>query len=526
MPASASRTRLLLALAGLAMASPALAQDAARLQAIEQQIRALQTELARLRRDAAARDAETRAAREEAARARAEAQAAQRREVQAAQRREAQAAEQRSGVAAPPAAAPPPPETGRLTFPGNRPTFTSADGRFAASVGGQVQFDVGGYLRGSPGTPDNRGVPNMDNFGQNLRRGRLIFGLRYDDFSLNVTPDFGGSPDGSPTLYEASFNWNPVRPLTLTLGYYKPWYSLQDSMSSNDFLFLERPSIVEVARNVSAGDGRASVGGRWAENRYFVSGYLTGGSYGGNSAAQGVPDQTGGVVRIAGRPIADPDLDLHLGLSGSYAFDIRRTAANGQQLQLRDRPELRIDQSRLIDTGLLNADRAYTWGPEFGLRWRNFLLQGEYIRIGVEQSEAAGVPRPDLGFEGGYVEASWVLTGEPRLYSTSGAAFGRPNPREPFSLHGGGWGAWEVMARYSVADLNDRLVRGRSQASTGGAYGGRQEVVGMGVSWYPNNLLRFMLNWDIVQVDRLNTAGTIQIGQRFHTIALRTQLAF
>ena len=38
-------------------------------------------------------------------------------------------------------------------------------------------------------------------------------------------------------------------------------------MSSNDFLFLERPSIVEIARSIAAGDGRAAVGGRWAAER-------------------------------------------------------------------------------------------------------------------------------------------------------------------------------------------------------------------------------------------------------------------
>jgi phosphate-selective porin OprO/OprP len=160
------------------------------------------------------------------------------------------------------------------------------------------------------------------------------------------------------------------------------------------------------------------------------------------------------------------------------------------------------------------------------MRWRNFMLQGEYQQINVEQSQANGALRPDLTFEGGYVEASWVMTGEPRRYSTSSAAFGRPNPRNPFSLKEGGWGAWELMARYSVADLNDKVTRGRAQAATGGVYGGRQEVVGLGLSWYPTSFLRFMLDWNIVNVDRLNAAGTQQIGDRFHTIGLRSQMAF
>jgi phosphate-selective porin OprO and OprP len=389
-----------------------------------------------------------------------------------------------------------------------------------------VQYDVGGALQGPPPNPNTRvTAPNLDTFGENLRRARLYFGFRYDDVLVNLTPDFGGAPDGSPSLYEANFNWSPVKPLTLTLGYYKPQYTLQDSMSSNDFLFLERPSIVEISRSIAAGDRRAVAGGRWAAERYFAAGYLTGDTYGSNSTNQATTGQTGTALRLAGLPYKDEDTDLLLGVSGSAAFDIRRQA-NGQTLQLRDQPEWRIDQRRLIDTGAINADSASAWGPEFGLRWRNFLLQGEYIRIGVNQAQVGAGPHPDLNFEGGYVETSWVITGEPRRYVPSAGAFGRPNPAHPFSFDGGGWGAWEAMARYSVADLNDKVARGVPQSVTGGVFGGRQMVVGLGLSWYPTNYLRFMLDWNIVNVDRLNAAGTTQIGQRFHTIGLRSQLAF
>jgi len=52
-------------------------------------------------------------------------------------------------------------------------------------------------------------------------------------------------------LYEEAFA------AFVRLGYFKPWFSLYDSQSSNDFLLMERPSIVEIARNVAAGDARA-----------------------------------------------------------------------------------------------------------------------------------------------------------------------------------------------------------------------------------------------------------------------------
>ncbi|TCH99818.1 porin [Roseococcus sp. SYP-B2431] len=507
------RSALLLAsvsLMAMGAAQPAQAQDAGRLQAIEAQIRSLQGELNRMRRESSRREGEARAAREEAATARAEASAAQRSAAQA--------------VAAAPAAAPAEPPV-RLAMPGGRPTFTSPDGRFSASVGALIHFDMGGYIRDGRGNPDTRGVPKMNSFGTNLRRARIPFSFRYDDFTLNVTPEFGGSPDGSPSLYEANINWNPVRPLTITAGYFKPWLTLGDSTSSNAFLFMERPSIVDVGRSIAAGDSRASFGARWADRRWFASAYLTGAAYGSQSSALATPQQTGGAFRVAGRPIASEDWDMHLGFSTSMAFDIGRTA-NGQTIQLRDRPELRIDNNRLIDTGAIAADNAYQWGPEFGLRWRNFMLQGEYMRIGVDQAKAGAAPRPDLAFEGGYVEASWVMTGERRSYSTSSAAFGGIRPARPFSFRDGGMGAFELVGRYSVIDLNDHVTRGRSASSTGGVFGGRQEVIGAGINWYPNNNMRFMLQWNNVNVDRLNASGTTQIGQRFDTVAMRMQASF
>ena len=508
-----------LTLAAVIAAPPALAQEAARLSQIEAQIRALQAELARVRRDLAARDGEVRAARQDAARTRA--------------LTERQARAPTPVVVASPVVSPPPLPTraaeadnpGFLSFPKGRPTFTSEDKRFSAAVGLQLHYDIGDYFQGSR-APDTRGVPRLDTFGQNLRRARIPFVFKYDDFQINLTPEFGGSPDGTPTLFEANINWTPVKPLTLTVGYYKPQITLQDSMSSNDFLFLERPSIAEVARGIAAGDARAVVGARYGAERYFLTGYLTGGTYGSQTAAGATPQQTGVTARAAGRPVASEDWDLHLGFSASDAFRIQRTSA-GQTINLQDRPELRIDQNRLVSTGVLNARSAYEYGPEFGVRWKNFLVQGEYIRLGVDRNNGgAAVATPGLSFDGGYVEASWVITGEPRSYVPEGGAFGAPKPKQPFSLKTGGSGAFELVGRYSHIDLNDRVTRALAASATGGVYGGSQDVYAVGLNWYPNAQLRVMLDYDFITVDRLNPSGTIQIGQRVQAVALRAQAAF
>ena len=89
--------------------------------------------------------------------------------------------------------------------------------------------------------------------------------------------------------------------------------------------------------------------------------------------------------------------------------------------------------NKLINTASLTARNAYGWGPEFGFRWRNFLVRGEYIQIGVNRSVTNRVEDPHLFFTGGYVEAAWTLTGEPRLYNPFITAFDRPIPAHPLS---------------------------------------------------------------------------------------------
>ena len=97
-----------------------------------------------------------------------------------------------------------------------------------------------------------------------------------------------------------------------------------------------------------------------------------------------------------------------------------------QTLTLSDRPELRIDPTTLISTGALagvsgaqvySVEAAGTYGPLFA--------QGEYFWYNVDRNNLPA-PLPSTKFEGGYVQASYVLTGEtastmrvPRLMAAS-----------------------------------------------------------------------------------------------------------
>ena len=119
------------------------------------------------------------------------------------------------------------------------------------------------------------------------------------------------------------------------------------------------------------------------------------------------------------------------------------------------------------------------------------------------------------------MQAGFVLTGESHKYNPGSASYAGIVPDNPFSLTGGGWGAWEVAGRASTINLNDRLG-----VATGVA-GGQQTVYTLALNWYVNRNIRFMFNYlhgnVAKQVSATNFGDT---GSKFDAVAMRTQFAF
>jgi len=265
-------------------------------------------------------------------------------------------------------------------------------------------------------------------------------------------------------------------------------------------------------------------------DNFYASLYYTGGQIGDG----GTDEQTAVVGRAAYLIAPNPDLNVHIGASGTHVFEVNQDGA--QTLNLRDRPELRIDATRLAFTGSLATESAQAYGPEFGMNWKNLYLQGEYYRYDIERQGAVS----DADFDAWYIMGSYILTGETKRYDIKSASFGAPRPAGPFGF-GNSPGVWEVAARYSATDLNDNdsstfcpATGGTSlnPASTSSCIrGGEQDIITLGLNWYPNRNVRFMLNYLIADVDRRAYSNTslasggpnVQIGQDYQALALRTQ---
>jgi phosphate-selective porin OprO/OprP len=458
----------------------------------------------------------------------------------------------------------------KVTFPNGRPTFATADGRFTASLRGQLQLDTAAYFQSAPGpvtTDLRRDGPALGSSSSNVdaahardlkdgadwRRARVgVEGVVYGDWDYRLLFDFGGTGvENAGQLYEAWAQYSGLRPWRIRGGAWAQPIGLEDQMSTNDQLFLERPGISDVARSLAAGDTRIGAGAFGYGDRWFASADVTGRTIGvvntgtvigatpGNvGTPQTFGDQLGFVGRVAVTPFHGGDWRINFGLHGSYVDRPADTAgpdvtgasvAKGFAIRLRDTPELRVDGTQFVDTGSIPANDAGTVGAEFAAQKGSLFLEGEYERLFVGRSD--GVASPD--FSGFYVEGSWVITGERRLYNPSTAAFDGPRVAHPFSLRDGGWGAWELALRYSDANLNYNSGPLGSAPGVDAIRGGDQQVWSAGLNWYPNQAIRFMLDYDHVRIGRLSpsavnfgTPAGAQIGQSYDAVAVRSQVAF
>ena len=177
-------------------------------------------------------------------------------------------------------------------------------------------------------------------------------------------------------------------------------------------------------------------------------------------------------------------------------------------------PEMAVDASRTVDTGNIDANHAREFGFETAATYAGFYGQGGWFRYEIDRRTA--VPNPH--FNGWYTFLSYSLTGEQHPYDPATASFRNLRPAKPLGSPGG-WGAWEVLARYSNIDLDYQPF---AAAASGGIPGGQQDVWTIGLNWYPNNAIKFQLNYNNIQVNHINApANDISA----NAVMLRSQIA-
>lgn len=416
-----------------------------------------------------------------------------------------------------------------VTLTNARPTIATADGNFKFALRSIAQFDAAHYNESPRTTANDLGS------GTNFRRARLgVEGTAFKDWNFALWGEFGGSGGESAILNQAYVEyagWKPFgleEPVRLRLGAWATPSGLEDATSNTEGLFLERPAIAEMVRNFATGDGRSGVGATARGRGWYASAVLTGKVVGVPSTTE-LDQQSGFATRVAFSPIHGADYDVHIGANIQGILNPADTAAgplSTRAVRLQERPELRVSGIRLVDTGVIASDGLTAYGLEGGASWHNLYAAAEWYRVDVNREAVPpAVSAFDPSFTGWYVQGAWAITGEHHAWTNANGGFVGIKPAKPFDRRKATWGAWEVAARYSVLDLDDHAGVFGAVAPAGAIRGGEQKISTVGLNWYPNSVVRFLLDYQWVDVKRLNAAGA-NIGEDVNVVSFRSQYAF
>jgi phosphate-selective porin OprO/OprP len=345
---------------------------------------------------------------------------------------------------------------------------------------GQLQADTYWFDQDADSKAAYGDIQNAEEF----RRARIAMLGNYGAADYRMEVDFALA--GRPTILDM---WTGFRCLPyvgrVRIGNYFEPFSLERFTSNRNVTFMERANPDQAfapARNL----------GVMANNEFdnghctWAIGYFRTNS---NDFADDVGDNfenavTGRSTRLAWYDESTGAEYLHLGL----AYSFRGT--DGERARFRSQPEARFGAATpnvpfFIDTGEIPSDHFQLIGFEAAWVHGPFMVQSEYMLTPVDR-----IDLPSVLLSGGYVAASWFLTGEHRPYHKGSGTFDRVIPHREFLRYQAppcvefGPGAWELACRLSHVDLNDDTV-----------HGGHLTDFTVGLNWYMTRYSRITANW-------------------------------
>ncbi len=362
-------------------------------------------------------------------------------------------------------------------------TLQTVDNALKFRIGGRLQLDTSaGSL-----SPKSLGPAILGVDGENFLIRRAYFESYltiYDAVELAFQYDFANA---TQPIQDAVVAYRGFNHVIASAGNFKEPFGLDQLRSDNTTTFAERSltNALFPARNFGGAVG--TYGDRWT---------VTAGVFGGNVNTSATTGDTqienngvAGTARVTYAPILDQDQVLHLGIAGSY----RSQDPVNTNLAFSSRPENQLFARTLVSTGTLrNAQETGRLGLEALYQYKNYRITSEYAfaDVGGVTPTAAIANRSDRFFQSGYVEGAWVVNGYGRPYRiapTYGSEFAVLQGVEiddAQRISRGGFGVFEVAARYSALDLEDGLTTG-----------GRLEDVTAGVNWYPDRNVRVVANY-------------------------------
>ena len=400
----------------------------------------------------------------------------------------------------------------------------SADGKNVIKLRGLLQTDYRSFSSGLSGVgaisstaPVGFYPANEANDSFLLRRARpTVEGTLWGIYDYRFTGEFG---DGKSELIDAYIDarfkpWFQVR-----AGKFKPYVGLERLQSAADIKLIERSYVTnDILPNRDLG---LAVHGDLLDNKLnYAFGVMNGVADGGDASTTITPiNRRDYEARLFTTPFND-DYSALSGLgfgiaatytdsTGTFNSSTGALSTSGLTSGYKTEGQQTFFQ---YSSATYEDGRRFRWAPQAYYYYGPFGLMAEYASESQEvnfnvpaSNKQVGVNQKTLNNDAWEITASYLLTGED-------ASFKGVKPKQNFDLDTGGWGAWELVARYDQINLDNDTFK---NFGTGGALTSTRQRyfadlrnsaksaktwVG-GVNWYLNPNLRAALNYEQTSFD-------------------------
>lgn len=357
----------------------------------------------------------------------------------------------------------------------------SADTNFSLRVRGYGQFDTRLFA-------DNG--PAKDTF--TMRRLRLgLEGTVYENYDYKVLTDFGSGISSTAAnnafLQDAFVNIHYWPEFQIQLGKFKEPVSMEVLQTDANLLFVERGLPTQLAPNRDVG---IMFQGELLHGKLsYQLGAFNGVPDGGSGDVETTDSDKDIAARIFANPFRDSEKEWLRGLGigvgssiGNQEGVVPSFQTPGRQKFFSYRSGTTATSTNVVADGehwRIAPQGYYYWGP-FGL-FGEYVLSSQQLRRDVGKTKTFGTVENSAW----NIAVSYLLTGDQNSWKPV-------NPRHRFSLKEGGWGAWELAARYGELSIDQAafpLFAPSSSASKINSWG-------IGLNWYLNKNLKFNFDYE------------------------------
>jgi len=377
-------------------------------------------------------------------------------------------------------------------------SLKSANGDYEIKLRGLVQGDARFFLDGVPtGTYDTfllrTARPTLEG-----SLGKLV--------GFRLTPEFAGDSASIVDAY-VDLRFNPA--YTLRVGKFTSPVGLERLQSSAALSEIERALPSELAPNRDIG---VQLQGEVADSRVSYAVGVFNGAVDGRDAVTTNPDND---FEYAGRLFFEPfksDANALSGLGFGIGASVGDKHGSGNNFLPRYRTPGQIQFFGYLASVLADG-RQTRFSPE-GYYYRGgFGLLAEYIVS--KQEVRVGAVREDISNKAWQTTASYVVSGEDSGYR------GVLKPSRPFDPGKGNWGAFELVGRYSVLEVDEDAFPLFANPSASASQANSWTV---GVNWYLNSNLKLVLNYLHTNFEGGAAAGADRESEK--AVFSRLQVAF